>query len=267
MASVGLKMGLALWNLLGDKYSHTQLANNFAKLDLHRHVPGQGAQIPTAGIEDGAITAAKLAPGANAIADDSVTANKFDDATVLAPLGLNGQGVSRRGRSDVATEETRTSASYVLMPTPDVVSNLVLPAGGLIIVAFHGLVKNSVAAAGRAAIFLDSVQTKMDQGFATPTDTETPLPGSANAYKALFTTGHGLETMTSVDVTNFGAPVTTGQVIGGIRSVVGGVAGTDGGVTALFADAGTYDVSIQYKSTSGSVSAKNRHLWAWTIGF
>jgi hypothetical protein len=54
-------MGLSIWNLLTDPYDHAQLADNFSKIDLHDHTPGRGIQIPTEGITDGAVTAAKLA--------------------------------------------------------------------------------------------------------------------------------------------------------------------------------------------------------------
>lgn len=54
-------MGLRIWNLLADLYDHAQLADNWTKVDYHDHSPGRGVLIPTAGIEDGAITAPKIA--------------------------------------------------------------------------------------------------------------------------------------------------------------------------------------------------------------
>lgn len=77
MAIVSPNLSLAIWNLPGDRYNHDQLADNWAKVDFHDHSPGRGIQIPTEGIKDGAITAAKIAPGANAIQDGSVTTSKF----------------------------------------------------------------------------------------------------------------------------------------------------------------------------------------------
>ena len=35
----------------------------------------------------------------------------------------------------------------------------------------------------------------------------------------------------------------------------------------VFAAAGTYDISVQFKASSGSVTVKNRKLWVWTMGF
>jgi hypothetical protein len=60
MAFTSAKMGLRIWNLLTDLYDHAQLADNWAKVDYHDHSPGKGVQIPTEGIADAAVTAAKL---------------------------------------------------------------------------------------------------------------------------------------------------------------------------------------------------------------
>lgn len=54
-------MGLRIWNLLTDLYDHSQLADNWAKVDYHDHSPGKGVQIPTDGLADGAVTGPKLA--------------------------------------------------------------------------------------------------------------------------------------------------------------------------------------------------------------
>jgi len=61
MAIVTPKMSLTGWNQLTDPYDHTQLFDNFSKIDFHDHSPGRGVLIPTEGIADGAVTSAKLA--------------------------------------------------------------------------------------------------------------------------------------------------------------------------------------------------------------
>jgi len=63
MATTSPSMGLKIWNLLADPYDHTQLADNWAKVDQHDHSEGKGVQIPTGGIADGAISFAKLGYG------------------------------------------------------------------------------------------------------------------------------------------------------------------------------------------------------------
>jgi hypothetical protein len=61
MAFTSGKMGLRIWNLVTDLYDHAQLADNWAKVDYHDHSPGRGVQIPTEGLADNSVTAAKLA--------------------------------------------------------------------------------------------------------------------------------------------------------------------------------------------------------------
>src|SRR4051812_23976514 len=60
MSFVTGNMGLYGWNQQTDLFDHTQLANNWAKVDYHDHTPGRGVQVPTDGIENRAITPAKL---------------------------------------------------------------------------------------------------------------------------------------------------------------------------------------------------------------
>jgi hypothetical protein len=75
MAFTTAKMGLRVWNLLTDLYDHTQIADNWAKVDYHDHSAGKGVQIPTEGIADAAITSVKLA--ANSDPTGAYTAAKF----------------------------------------------------------------------------------------------------------------------------------------------------------------------------------------------
>lgn len=90
------EMGLTIWNLLTDLFDHTQLAADFAALDAHNHTAGQGVQIPTGGIANGAITAAKIASGAitaSQIANSSITfAQLASGALHLGNSGLTSSG-------------------------------------------------------------------------------------------------------------------------------------------------------------------------------
>jgi hypothetical protein len=82
-------MGLTKWDQTVDKYDHNQLATNFNLIDLHDHTPGKGVRIPTNGIQDGAITTAKLADGSVTsikLANGAVGADQLDKAYVH-PLG------------------------------------------------------------------------------------------------------------------------------------------------------------------------------------
>ena len=54
-------MSLIEWGSLTDLYNYLQQSGNFTKIGAHTHVPGQGQQIPTGGIQPGAITSNLLA--------------------------------------------------------------------------------------------------------------------------------------------------------------------------------------------------------------
>lgn len=56
-------LGLRIWSSVTDPYDSAQLAENWARVDEHDHTPGKGNPITTPAIADGAITAAKIAPG------------------------------------------------------------------------------------------------------------------------------------------------------------------------------------------------------------
>jgi hypothetical protein len=97
-------MGLVVWDLGEDPYDHAQLANNFSELDQHNHTTGNGVQIPSGGIANGAITAAKLASDSvvptthipvdsipqSRLADDSVGSGELQDNAVQTVHILNG---------------------------------------------------------------------------------------------------------------------------------------------------------------------------------
>lgn len=97
MATTSPNLGLKIWNLLTDPYDHAQLADNWAKVDEHDHSSGKGKQIPTGGIADGAVTAAKIDPSALptlALDDASVTTAKLNDGAVTTPKIGTGQVTS-----------------------------------------------------------------------------------------------------------------------------------------------------------------------------
>lgn len=97
MAVTSPNMGLKVWNLLTDPYDHAQLADNWAKVDQHDHSFGKGTQIPTGGIADGAITAAKIAGGTIptlSLTNASVTTAKLANSAVTTAKIGTGQVTS-----------------------------------------------------------------------------------------------------------------------------------------------------------------------------
>jgi hypothetical protein len=56
-----------------------------------------------------------------------------------------------------------------------------------------------------------------------------------------------------------------GYEIGGGATTL--TTGDAGGVVSMFAAAGTYTISVQFKALSGSVTASNRKLWVQALSF
>lgn len=206
---------------------------------------------------------------------NNIDADSLQSALAEA-LGVSQAGIKRRGKSIVATEEARTSTSYGLLATPDAVDDIVLPGGGgLIIVAFHGLWKESAVNAARASIFLNGNALTTNALHAAGQTTawseaQTYAGGfNTNIYTALSSHASGLKSFANDAGVNHATNVTTGQAVhtSSKYNDTFNLAAGGGGLCAIFADAGTYDVSIQWKATSGTVTAKERKLWVWTEGF
>jgi hypothetical protein len=159
-------------------------------------------------------------------------------------------------KSIVATEQGRTSASYGVLTTPDEVS-VVMATNGLIAVAYQAMWKQSVATTARAAIFVGTNQLKVISG-SGPVVQEAAMISNTAAFFSLATGQGGL---VSSENPNYSGDVTTGQIIG--------ADGTNQrlmGPLMFFAVAGTYKITVQFKASSGTVTAKERKLWAWAIG-
>lgn len=84
MAAITPNMGLTQWNSVNDNFNHSALSANFAAIDVHNHTgsPSSGVQIPTGGLVNLAVSAAKLAA-------DSVITAKILDANVTTPKLAN----------------------------------------------------------------------------------------------------------------------------------------------------------------------------------
>lgn len=197
-------------------------------------------------------------------------------ATLAGLLGVTADGVVRRGKSIIATEEARTNTSYAVLATPDQVANVVVPTDGKLRISYQALWKESVAGAARAAIFLGSNQLKVAQPNSSGGVT-TAAGGSGfstNTYGPLASCSLGLCTCAPVGADSGNA--TTGQATGiGLENVEielnGSVAlfsdAVAGGECVVMVPAGTYTVSVRFKATSGTVTVKDRRLWVEAIGY
>lgn len=186
--------------------------------------------------------------------------------TMLQKLGLNDSSRSQvgRGKSIIATSESRSNVAYGTLATPDRVQGIVLPTDGLIFVVYHAVWKNSVAAAGHAAIFLGSNQLlnpPTGAGGGGDVIQQATGPINTNVDLVLATSPFGLESAGGGITGSYTGPASTGV------AAVSQTASGPNGICTIFAAAGTYDVSVQFQASSGSVTAKNRKLWVWAVGF
>lgn len=272
-------MSLRIWNDLLDNYDHEQLANNWAKVDAHDHSPGRGVLIPTEGISEGAVTHSLLAD--NAVGNENIISGEITkdrlDPAFQTELSLQS--------CVVATEQSISPGDvYKLLSTHDEVT-VKVGTNGLIAVAYQAMWKESSAGKARAAIHLDSgsgaKQLRISGGNASPeTQAAATGGGGANTFRTLATGAAGLYSFTG---NAYGEDATTGQIVGVGNSVAEGsanqMAASIGGAVAtttaeltgncgyclVFAEAGTYKITVQFKAEVGSVTAKNRKLWAWPV--
>lgn len=141
----------------------------------------------------------------------------------------------------IAPEETRENTAFGTLATKDEITNIVVPAGGYIEVGFLALIKSSVASAGRVGLFLGGNNILSPGGLGEA--------GTSGTGYFVFTTAPEPGTIARSSTTT----LPTAIAIATVRVYI--------------ATPGTYALSVQYKATSGSVSAKERTLWAEVHGF
>lgn len=146
----------------------------------------------------------------------------------------------------IAKEESRESTTFGTLPTADLIKEVKVSEKGLIRIGYSARFKSSVSGTGHAAIFIGANQLKL---FTTEPKVVSAVTVGTQ-LRHLSTTWTGLATSSAGEAT--GVDVTTGQLIS---------ASTEGGECSLWVAAGTYEVSVRYNATSGSVTAKERHLW------
>jgi hypothetical protein len=186
-------------------------------------------------------------------------------AAVSQAAGINVSGQTVKGSSIVPTSQSTGSTTFTTLGTPDQVTGLVLSTSGLITVWYQATWQESVANAAQAQIFLNSstVQLTGNNGSVSFGTALVGSVGGANRNTPLSTWVAGLFSPTA-QATGSVADVTTGQFIGASDTVGGTKAG---GPAYIFAAAGTYTVSIQFKASSGTVTAANRRLYVQALSF
>jgi hypothetical protein len=179
------------------------------------------------------------------------------DATNLA-LSLNtAAGSKRRGKSIIETEESRTSATPGLLTTPDQVTNLVLPTDGLLWIKYSALSKATVLNTGTATIQVGGVQLEHPRSTGASVFISASGNSTADSYGLIYTDPRFFD---SVAVQSF------------VKQ--GGGAATRsnnpmyfGGFIPIELAAGTYTVTVLWSASAGTVTAKQRRLYAYTQSF
>jgi len=146
------------------------------------------------------------------------------------------------GKSIVATEEGRTNTAYGSLATPDSVT-VVVPASGLLEVASELDVKESVANAASVALIV-----------AGPAQSE--ATGLQSAGIAVGSYG-GLQTAVAIGLQPVQLVPRPFAPSGGNTSVITWM--------TLRVPAGSITVSLAYKASSGTVTARNRKLWVRVV--
>lgn len=253
---------LVILEALDDDHDNGGL--NKARVRVVQGAPTTGAQKTDAFGVNGTPT-----PGSSQFPLSVVNVPALD--SVITSSQIDDRRLRTAGKSIIAAAEARSSASYGVMTTPDQVRNVVLPTDGVLAVMYQALWQESVDGAANAAIFLGSNQLKRREfGSAAPQLQEAYCAGGANTYKGLGSYGGGLfGPLGNITAGPATSDVTTGQVVGTLDDSLGYGSPQNGawGAAYIFAAAGTYDISVQFKASSGNVTAKERKLWVWTLAF
>lgn len=186
-----------------------------------------------------------------------------------ALLGLSMGGTVRSGKSIIATPEMRSSAAYGLLGTPDQVSDIVMPTDGLLLVGFRARWFPPTSPSPQnasAAIFLNDVQVRVSSfnGGAAVAQQATS-PAVSDSLSQVVSSGP-LGLVAQEGASTNATDVATGQILG-VR------ADSDndrdaGGFTVIFAAAGTYAVSVRFKTSSGgTLTVQDRKLWVRALAF
>lgn len=146
----------------------------------------------------------------------------------------------------ISKEESRESATFGTLPTADLIKEVVVGEKGLVRIGYSARFKSSVSGAGKAAIFLNTNQLR---SYTTESKVQ-QCATNGTAFRQLTTAPAGL--LTSIAGTATGADVMTGQAIS---------ASLEGGMVSLWVAAGTYEVSVRFLASEGTVTAKERRLW------
>lgn len=186
----------------------------------------------------------------------------------------------------IAGENTRTENTYATLSVADEITGLVVPKGGLVIVDYSAIVECEKAQKARAAIFLGNNQLKISTDGAVSGGTQaavfggggsnvgerlTTFPGGliCNAGNAGTYTPHSDPTTGLAGAVFLNEGVANIEVEGAVTTILnaGTLDGVLGGLLVVRALAeNTYTLSVRFKTSEGTLKAKERRLWAAVAG-
>lgn len=176
----------------------------------------------------------------------------LDNLSSSLITALSAAGAGGRGKAITATEESRTNTVPGILTTPDQVSGLVVPSGALLLVRYRAQIKSSVNNAGTVGLYLNGTLVAPQNALGVPMAVATS--GTNTYWLAATSNVNSLgPTTKKLDLLNLAPDASLPNEVGD--------------VVAFDLPAGTYTVSARYSATSGSITAKNRGLWAWVEAF
>lgn len=243
MAVTTPKMGLKVWNLETDSYDHSQLAENWAKVDQHNHSEGEGSPIPTGGIENGAISESKIGNG-------QVSPEKLT-GSVLESVGINSPAATYRGFSTTVSTYTNSTTSYTLVDSVTVTTQI----GARLMISYLALYKAGTASANIACL-VDGVEAKRITTNGAPVAYVSPSLEVASFFGSVMTAPSGTAAFT----------FTKGETSDTFYNSTG--MGAPGTLTLFNLPAGSHKVEIKAKAgASGKIELSNRFLWVRSEGY
>lgn len=204
-------------------------------------------------LENGLQTAAATADSAATQATSALSAATTAQSGVTTLNALN----TSRGKTIIPGAETLTSTSYSYMPTPDRVDSIVVPTDAIIELRAFGLWKVSQAATVSVAIFIGANQLtamRIGQPPSTPIALETVLAPSAVTFYNWYQSSNPGIILYSGGISD-AVSNTTGMALYNSSAAEGGE------VHIVNVAAGTYNIGVQWKSTAGTISVKERKTY------
>lgn len=215
----------------------------------------------------------------NDVAVRDVVNGKLDNGNLSGAAGITRANLAAEAKplrwytpKVIATEESRTNIAYGTLTTADEIKEVVLPENSLLLVWYEAIWKESVAGAARAALFLganqlkytdNTVQEARSYKFTSFTDTtSSEKEASAGTFYPLATHGAGLASSFQANP----APPGTGYIVGPSKPLITNAGSSSephavGGLLTVTGVTATLNISVQFKASSGSVTAKTRKLW------